>query len=352
MACQDCFNNCPDIVSDQCILYTGPSVELLGVCQGDPLSTFEAKLIAALLTALDGTGINPKDVTLANCSWLKDQLSNATPGLNQLLQLLIDNECSLHDAVVDIQTQLSSASSGVVFNTSCLTGLPDNPTSDDILQATVSLLCSISATVTTFSSTYVRITDLSSLVTPIVNSIISASNSSGDVPQQYTKMVPYVAYEYYGPLSNFDAGGIGVTSLGFTKVYLCNGSNGTPDKRGRVTVGAIVGVPGGSLDSAVNPSNPLNPNWALKDKNGENTHLLTIPEIPSHTHGVTDPGHKHNYGGVGPDGRGADNAKTATPKTSQTSSAFTGISINATGGSQPHNNIQPSIAAYSIMYIP
>ena len=93
-------------------------------------------------------------------------------------------------------------------------------------------------------------------------------------------MVPYVAYEYYGPLTNFDGSGIGIPANGFFKVYLCNGLNGTPDKRGRVAVGAIQNVPGGPLDAAVNPSNAGNPNYALYTTAGANTVTLITSQIP------------------------------------------------------------------------
>lgn len=48
---------------------------------------------------------------------------------------------------------------------------------------------------------------------------------------------------------------------------LCNGSNGTPDLRGRFIVGAGAGS-----------------GYSLNDKGGEATHILTIEEMPKHTH--------------------------------------------------------------------
>jgi hypothetical protein len=175
-------------------------------------------------------------------------------------------------------------------------------------------------------------------------------------------MVPFVANEYYGPLSNFDSQGIGIASLGFNRVFLCNGANGTPDKRGRAAVGAIRSVPGPALDPAVDPSvDPNNPNWGLGDKRGETFHILTPPEGPSHTHPVTDPQHTHDLGtggvvrttagGVGTLSGGGFNPG-GVQALLNTGSASTGITIGASGGNQPHNNIQPSIAAYYIMYIP
>lgn len=353
MPCIDCLQNCDKIVPDQCVMYTGPSIPLLGICQGDQLSIYEASVANALLTALDGTGIVPANVTLENCPFLLTQLGLLPFNLNNLLQILINSDCSFNDLITSLQSQITTMQSAA-FDTGCLT-LPVTPTRDQILQALVTQYCGTAATVALFPSTYVQLTDLTSLITPIVNNIITQSQTSGGSPQQFAKMVPFVAYEYYGPMSNFDATGKGLTPAGFMNVYVCNGANSTPDKRGRVTVGAVRNVPGGgSFDPAVDPANPANPNWSLLDTNGENTHILNVNEIPPHPHSITDPGHVHVIQGLQKGAGDGSNVvgSQAGSLTKQTNSATTGIIINPTGGGLGHNNIQPSIAANYIMYIP
>jgi hypothetical protein len=185
-------------------------------------------------------------------------------------------------------------------------------------------------------------------------------------------MVPFVAYEYYGSLDNFDGTGAGIPGNGFYKVYLCNGLNGTPDKRGRVAVGAIVDVPpiGIGLDPAVNPSNPANPNYALLDTDGSNSVVLVTPQLPAHSHtssastsvSITDPGHAHfvNYlNKNGGDGNnvlgseaGSNNRATTSATTGISATATTIVQVDSTGSGEGHANIQPVIAAYYIMYIP
>lgn len=81
---------------------------------------------------------------------------------------------------------------------------------------------------------------------------------------------------------------------------------------------------------------------------GEETHLLSTPEIPSHTHvnTLTDPGHNHTYSQT-PNAAGAGTGGAGTPinfTTSNTSTNTTGITItNANaGGGGAHNNMQPT----------
>jgi hypothetical protein len=203
-------------------------------------------------------------------------------------------------------------------------------------------------------------------------------------------MVPFVAYEYYGPLTNFDGAGVGFPNLGFYKVYLCNGLNGTPDKRGRVAVGAIAGVPpiNQGLDAAVNPNNAGNPNYALFTTAGANSVTLITSQMPSHSHtgvgtttvtlddhfhyvaatageinAVVDSGHavirEIALGGNSSyrlsnssQAAGAGRSSLSKSTVSSNTSGNVSLAIENTGGGEAHANIQPVIAAYYIMYIP
>lgn len=107
-----------------------------------------------------------------------------------------------------------------------------------------------------------------------------------------------------------------------------------PDCRGRVlgTLGQGAGLTNRSLGASV----------------GAETHTLTVGEMPSHSHGVTDPGHTHSYVNNVND-QNTDNAFASETAADQadisqtTGSSGTGITINSTGGGGAHNNMQPTL---------
>lgn len=141
---------------------------------------------------------------------------------------------------------------------------------------------------------------------------------------------------------------------------LCDGTNGTPDLRGRIPVGVDPGQ--AEFDT-------------LGKTGGAKTVTLSTGQIPghnhtqdSHGHGVTDPAHRHGFDGdtgfryVVTTPAGTDHANTAAGGT-QTPISFgamdtatTGVTVNgatatnqAAGGGGSHTNLQPYLALHFIM---
>lgn len=367
MSCESCYNGCVEIVSDQCVRYTGPDSAPLNIETGDTLLSVEEVLISRVVSFLNGSGITITVNSGYYCTLVSQYLPvGVLPTVPQLFTALVRAACSLEGQVDTINSTLDTLNAD--YTIGCLEGVTASSDTHAIVQATINKLCitvsNLNALSLDVNTNYVKLADLDALIAAYI------AGQSGNVTQQYLKMVPFTVVEYYGPLTNFDGTGAGISALGWNKVYLCNGSNGTPDKRGRVGVGAIVGVPGGPLAAAVDPAYAGNPNYDLEDVAGANTVVLNVNQLPSHTHTavasassvVTDPGHSH-YAGNSPEGwdsSGSIGIVNRSPQNVQTTVAVTGISVATTvnvsntntGSNQGHANIQPVIAAYYIMYIP
>ena len=362
MSCDSCYNGCVETVSDECVRYTGIDYAALGVATGDNLVSVEQAIMNALVPLLSGEGDTiGLDIS---CPIIDERLPAHAPNTKELFTATVSAICSLQAQIFSIEDILAILNAD--YSIGCLSGVTASSDTHAIVQAIINKLCTVSTELTNFeinvNSNYVKLADLNALIAAYL------SEQTGST-QQYTKMVPYTAVEYYGPLTNFDGTGAGIVNLGWDKIYLCNGLNGTPDKRGRVGVGAIVSVPGGPLDPEVDPAYSGNPNYAKYTTTGTNNVTLDVTQLPSHTHlptvtngaaTVTDPGHTHSFaGGTNPGGAG-DGSRIGVVATLNTASATTGISVTtnvgvtvaSTGNGVAHNNIQPVLAAYYIMYIP
>jgi microcystin-dependent protein len=364
MSCESCYNGCVDIVSDQCVRYTGLDSVPLDIQTGDTLLSVEETLINRVVSFLDGSGISITVNPSYYCTLVSQYLPvGVTPTVPQLFTALVRAACNLQVQVTANTNTLAVLNAD--YTIGCLTGVTASSDTHDIVQATINKLCTTVADLAALEldvdTNYVKLADLDALIAAYI-----ASQGGGNSNQQYLKMVPYVAYEYYGPLTNFDGSGIGIPANGFFKVYLCNGLNGTPDKRGRATVGAINNVPGAPLDAAVDPANIGNPNYSLYTTAGANTVTLITSQIPAHTHNaiansiasISPNPHSHTLAGATTPGGSGTGDRLGVAQSVTTSSVDltvavnTSVTVESAGSGGAHQNIQPVIAAYYIMYIP
>ena len=376
MSCQNCYNGCTDIVPDKCTKYTGNNVPELGIENGDSLFSVQQSIFSFLLSVIDGTPIKPEINEEYICGKISQYLREQELTLPNIINAILQVACDLQTQITAVENKADGINAAYTLN--CISGVTNNTNTHEVLQAVITKLCSVNTALSVLSlnvsTNYVKLSELNGLIAAYL------SGGSGST-KMYNKMIPYTVVEYYGNLAGkFDSTGAGIGE--WEKIYLCNGNNGTPDKRGRVSVGTTTGMGGGTLDTAVDPSNPGNPNYSLGTKYGSCMVSLNITQIPSHSHTATntviDAGHFHYLSTVSGQTRkpalSSDNylasinnegndgnyvlggTLEALPSVGKSATAKTNISVqtnlSSIGGGLGHNNVQPSIGCYFIIYIP
>jgi hypothetical protein len=379
--CSNCYNGCTEIVSDRCVKYTGIDVPVLGIQTGDSLSFVEQALITFLTSTLDGTGVKIDLGTTVVCNLVQQYLPTCKDlSILDISKALIEAACDLQAQVDAIDADLAILNAD--YSIGCLTGVTASSDTHAIVQAVITKLCQVQVDLTALTlevrNQYVPIN--SSPGHPGINDYIAAYLAGGSgSAKYYNRMIPYAVVEYYGPIpGNFDVTGAGIATGPWEKIYLCNGQNGTPDKRGVVGVGTTDGsMLGLTLPSSTNPAASLfNPTYTLGGTGGTtNQTVLGVGQIPGHTHTaiVNQTAHTHNfktdasYSTIntppnvninylsGDSSTSAlNNANPAINTQQYITPTLIDISISnsSTGGNGAHSNVQVGLGCYYIQYRP
>jgi len=379
--CSNCYNGCTEIVSDRCVKYTGIDVPVLGIQTGDSLSYVEQALITFLTSTLDGTGIKIDLTGIDICTLVQSYL----PTCGDIS--IVDISKALIQAACDIQEQVDAIDAKLVilnadYTIGCLTGVTASSDTHAIVQAVINKVCQLGVDLVALAldleTNYISVDNIDSYIAAYIG-------GSSQTTLMSNKMVPYTPIPFYPTVDylsgKFDGTGAGIGN--WLKIYLCNGSNGTPDLRGRTLVGTTTGMGGGAFNPFVDPSILGNPNYSLGTVTGTNQITLSITQIPTHTHiaiatsTITPSTHSHltaadetaigltatnpiaaNYslgGNLGYALKSATGTIATLGKTNDvtlSATATTLVSNASVGGGLPHSNIQPGIGCYYIMYIP
>ena len=354
--CSNCYTGCVDITSDKCVKYTGIDVPLLGIRNGDSISYVNGALITFLSSTLNGTGIKFELYKDNLCDIVKDSLPDCEDiTIVHITNALSKAICTLQSFIEENRQDIDTIEAN--YQPGCLAdGIDGSEGTHEVLQAVIHKLCQLSQEISGLEldlhTNYVKISDINDYISNYI------SQDAGTVTGHKTKMIPFTVMEYYGSLSHFDSTGAGTGE--WEEIYLCNGNNGTPDKRGRIPVGVTNGMGGGGFPVATDPTVSGNPTYNIMSTNGTNTVTLIQSQIPSHSHtaDISIPPHSHTYSKSIP-GRGYETQSDDNPHggyVTATTSEYPGLDIDIVttevGGNRPHSNIPPVLACYYIMYIP
>ncbi|NLR60685.1 hypothetical protein HGH93_21425 [Chitinophaga polysaccharea] len=333
----------------------GDPIPFLGVCKGDPITYLELQVIEKLKELIEREGNQLKDFDSSTCPALRDKLLGKDPELSQLLQIIWTNQCTLSQAISALAVKVDSQKPvPFPFQLGCITVNGSVTTSDTILQSVLSKVCELQTQVNNLAPSVdnaiqVKITEyLAQVLKGLGNRGIAKSGTGADMTFLFNSFVPpYCPIPYYGPISNFDAAGRGLVGTAYEGWLLLSGSSGMPDVRGRTFVAAVKDIPGPALDNEVDPTKAENAgtNYIPGSKFGASFIKLSVAQLPSHSHSLNDPGHIHQYPYPTPEkfsGSKFDSANQNNTQIKNTLPAQTGITINASGGDQAHDNRQPS----------
>lgn len=379
MNCSNCYTGCTNTYPDKCVKYTGNSNAVLGITTGDSLAFVEQQLFLFLESCLDSSGIKVPVAPGDLCSIVSANIADPDDiGLPEVITALVKSACQLDLSIITQKDRIDTIEDS--YTLGCLTGVGVNDGTHAILQAVITKLCTVDSSLTALSldlsTNYVKIADIDTYIADYITNNLEGGGGT----LLATKMVPYTAVEYYGSVSYFDATGAGIGD--WANIYLCNGNNGTPDKRGRIAVGTTTGMGGGAFNSAVNPAISGNPTYSLYTTAGSNTVTLTTAQIPSHSHTGTASsvsGHFHYIANTQVGTNNSDPVISSTTymkralaessvsqnytlmgsstiptigKTSTDGDHSHTLTIDNFGGGGSHSNIQPVLACHYIMYIP
>jgi microcystin-dependent protein len=364
MSCSNCYTGCTQIFSDKCIKYTGLTNEILDIKTDDSLSWVQSVLMTFVTANANGTGVKyelaAEDLCTITSQYLLDGADTTVIDITRALSKSI---CELDTTTQTLISNIATIEQS--YTPGCI-AVAGTEGTHVVLQATMDQVCvnstAITATNLDLSTNYVAIADIDTYMSDSIAAYVAGEATP--VTGHAAKMVPYSVIEYYGSLTYFDATGAGTGD--WVNIYLCNGNNNTPDKRGRSAIGTTSGMGGGSFSSVVDPSIEGNPVYALSSTGGSNTVTLVESQMPAHSHvatNATSGAHIHTFpatlytkdGASGDDNTFTNEDNTGKVDVTQTNTEgdhthIITVSNSGSGGSHP--NVHPVIACHYIMYIP
>lgn len=155
------MNTNVDIVPSNQVPWNGPNIPCLGLCKGDSVSDIIVKLATKICDAAQ-----PYDLSTLTLECALEMFSSSEPAtrtINSVLQLLINNECSLKELIDNLQSQITGLGTNTfIVDLKCLMevdgyGNPLPYTEQTVIQALINEICSMKNTVSYLAGQYTNL---------------------------------------------------------------------------------------------------------------------------------------------------------------------------------------------------
>jgi len=148
---------CPDVLSNECVVWQGGDIPVLGICNGDVLSEVEKLIADKIVELFDNIDMSEIDM---NCLVTTCAQKCKDTSLKAIIQVLFDNQCCLQDLIK--QAGGGSNTVTVNLNLRCLKKFDDfgNEIPQDLNQSLQSIINQVCANVTDINSIKASIVDL------------------------------------------------------------------------------------------------------------------------------------------------------------------------------------------------
>jgi hypothetical protein len=186
---------CPEVLSNECIVWQGGDVPALGIENGDQLSEAEYIITGKILELFDDIDMSEIDI---NCIQTTCQQTCKDTSLKAIIQLLYDNQCCLADLITG--PSADSTAPTVTVNMSCLTVYDafGNVVPQDLNQTLQSLINQVCTNKTSITSINTTLTSLQGQIstlqtTPTVTPEPNITTCLSPGLQPVSQVVPIVA---------------------------------------------------------------------------------------------------------------------------------------------------------------
>lgn len=141
---------CTSAISSTCVTWTGPSIPSLGIVSGQTMTDTLYKVACEVVATAEGLDLSDMDLS---CLIEKTPLLPENKTVRLILQLLLDNQCSLK-SLIDQSTGVDTGLPIIVVNMKCLKVFDafGNELPQDLNQTLQSLINQVCTSVTDISS--------------------------------------------------------------------------------------------------------------------------------------------------------------------------------------------------------